>query len=419
MDNNYVDLTPFRFWCQKVLPLVYDDELSYYELLCKVVDYLNKTMQDVSILHDGFTTLKNFVDNYFDNLDVQNEINNKLDEMVISGELQKIIDASLRGVAIYLGNSYTEGVGSSTRHNGIYNRTKNMFSKTYVQTVGGAGFCEYNAHPTTFDIMLQNQANTMTSEEKNSVTHIMCISAIGDTRYLHENPNIDNFIAKVKRTYTVMANNFPNAKMHIFFCGCVGRENNVEALTNYNNDVYTHYCFEYAVKQIPNCIYYGWMGWDNEHRIGLFSDDGYHPNDQGYEFIVSNMLNAMKGTFSYQPKMVKYVTENGGITCYITNRNPYSLEIVLGIATSDLRVISGTNVFIDLSDKICCGVDQDSYCTIIGNNKQYIDTAILRLRKGKISLETLNPVTLTDKRYFFTTPVLFNMLPQDKYVKTF
>ena len=40
-------LKPFKFWCQAVLPLVYDDSLSYYELLCKVVDYLNKTMDDV------------------------------------------------------------------------------------------------------------------------------------------------------------------------------------------------------------------------------------------------------------------------------------------------------------------------------------------------------------------------------------
>jgi len=26
--GNYTDLQPFRFWCQKVLPLVYDDSLS-------------------------------------------------------------------------------------------------------------------------------------------------------------------------------------------------------------------------------------------------------------------------------------------------------------------------------------------------------------------------------------------------------
>ena len=34
-------LKHFHFWCQKVLPLVYDDSLSYYEVLCKVVKYIN------------------------------------------------------------------------------------------------------------------------------------------------------------------------------------------------------------------------------------------------------------------------------------------------------------------------------------------------------------------------------------------
>lgn len=40
------NLTPFKFWCQKVLPLVYDDSLSYYEVLAKVVDYMNKVMEN-------------------------------------------------------------------------------------------------------------------------------------------------------------------------------------------------------------------------------------------------------------------------------------------------------------------------------------------------------------------------------------
>lgn len=91
------DLRPFRFWCQKVLPLVYDDELSYYEMLCKVVDYLNKTMENVNKLSENFdelqkafNTLKKYVDNYFKNLDVQEEINNKLDEMAKSGELTNL-----------------------------------------------------------------------------------------------------------------------------------------------------------------------------------------------------------------------------------------------------------------------------------------------------------------------------------------
>lgn len=37
----------FTFWCQKVLPLVYDNSLSYYEVLCKVIEYLNNVIKQV------------------------------------------------------------------------------------------------------------------------------------------------------------------------------------------------------------------------------------------------------------------------------------------------------------------------------------------------------------------------------------
>lgn len=42
----YKNLDTFRFWCQKVLPLVYEDSLSYYEILCKVVDYINNMIEN-------------------------------------------------------------------------------------------------------------------------------------------------------------------------------------------------------------------------------------------------------------------------------------------------------------------------------------------------------------------------------------
>lgn len=100
--GNYKTLQPFRYWCQKVLPLVYDDSLSYYELLCKVVDYLNKTMEDVETLHgdvtnlhNAYTMLQNYVNTYFSSLDVQQEINNKLDTMANNGELSNLISPLL------------------------------------------------------------------------------------------------------------------------------------------------------------------------------------------------------------------------------------------------------------------------------------------------------------------------------------
>lgn len=96
--GDYHDLRPFRFWCQKVLPLVYDDSLSYYEILNKVVDYLNKTMEDVGVLHDdvdalhtAYQQLQNYVNDYFSTLNVQQEINNKLDIMAADGTLDALL----------------------------------------------------------------------------------------------------------------------------------------------------------------------------------------------------------------------------------------------------------------------------------------------------------------------------------------
>ena len=64
-------MKPFRFWCQKVLPLVYDDSLSYYEVLCKVVDYINKLIetdkeiiQDVDALKADMITVQAWIDNF-------------------------------------------------------------------------------------------------------------------------------------------------------------------------------------------------------------------------------------------------------------------------------------------------------------------------------------------------------------------
>ena len=47
----------FRFWCYKVLPLVYDNSLSYYEILCKVVTYINELIEQDKIFGDELTNL--------------------------------------------------------------------------------------------------------------------------------------------------------------------------------------------------------------------------------------------------------------------------------------------------------------------------------------------------------------------------
>lgn len=52
------ELKSFRFWCQKVLPLVYDESLSYYETLCKVVTYINDLIAQDKVFSDDIQELQ-------------------------------------------------------------------------------------------------------------------------------------------------------------------------------------------------------------------------------------------------------------------------------------------------------------------------------------------------------------------------
>ena len=101
IEPPYKHLTPFKRCVLQNFPFIEADfdALTNYGLLSKVVEYLNKVIEaqntvqgNVQALNNAFIELKDYVDNYFKNLDVQDEINNKLDEMVESGELADIID---------------------------------------------------------------------------------------------------------------------------------------------------------------------------------------------------------------------------------------------------------------------------------------------------------------------------------------
>ena len=48
----------FGFWCQKVLPLVYDESLSYLEVLCKVRDKLNELIKQGEIFGENLLELE-------------------------------------------------------------------------------------------------------------------------------------------------------------------------------------------------------------------------------------------------------------------------------------------------------------------------------------------------------------------------
>lgn len=108
-----LDRQPFKYMVATIgnLPTSFVDSMSYYELLAWLCQYLEKTVipaidnnaEALEELQAKFIELKTYVDNYFDNLDVQEEINNKLDDMAESGQLADIIAQyiQLAGVLAY------------------------------------------------------------------------------------------------------------------------------------------------------------------------------------------------------------------------------------------------------------------------------------------------------------------------------
>ena len=97
VNNDYTkmnNLTPFKLCVLQNFPFIETDfdAVTNYQLLCKVVEYLNNVIDNnnkqntnITQLEQNFITLYNYVKDYFDNLDVQEEINNKIDELITSG----------------------------------------------------------------------------------------------------------------------------------------------------------------------------------------------------------------------------------------------------------------------------------------------------------------------------------------------
>ena len=106
-------LSPFKQMVLSLgtLPSAFYNTMTYYESLVYFYEYLkneviptvNNNGEAVTELQEKYIELKSYVDNYFENLDVQEEINNKLDEMADSGELTDIIAQylGLAGMLVY------------------------------------------------------------------------------------------------------------------------------------------------------------------------------------------------------------------------------------------------------------------------------------------------------------------------------
>lgn len=129
MVNNYAlhNVETLRFWCRKVLPLVYDDSLSYYEVLCKVVAKLNEVIDNEDAQNEVIRQLSENVDTLAEAQTEQyNELLGMIDGAITSigtlqtGKVDKAQSASDNGKVLGIVNGQVTPVEVQGGGNGIF-----------------------------------------------------------------------------------------------------------------------------------------------------------------------------------------------------------------------------------------------------------------------------------------------------------
>lgn len=100
-EYKFNNLSPFKFFILETFPFIqqeYFDAMNEWQLFCKVGEKINEIInsqnsvgQETEALYNAYIQLKD----YIDNLDLQDEVNNKLNDMTKSGELAEIINQEL------------------------------------------------------------------------------------------------------------------------------------------------------------------------------------------------------------------------------------------------------------------------------------------------------------------------------------
>lgn len=289
----------FREWCNNtlpVLPQVYGDELSYYELLNKVIEKLNAMGVTVNELVD-------YVNSYFSDESFQKYIDNKLDEMVASGYFDTLIKHYFDRKMIFIGDSYILGYSNDGQ---IYTSFAEIIkaNSSYDITVlgaSGAGFANAGTLPTeqkNFLALLQTYNGT--ESDKNAITDIFVFGGFNDRTHT------DTEIYEAMTSFNEYSrNNFPNALIHVSFIGWTTNGSEYESLAKT--------CMAYSQCGIRGMSYIK----NSEyilHNTRYFTSDGVHPNNSGHAVLASYILSSINGNdidVIEQRGQVNFPSKNG------------------------------------------------------------------------------------------------------------
>ena len=288
INFDYKNLSPFKWYVLENFPFIEADfdALTNWQLFCKLGKEINKIINSVNVsgeqvetLTTAFNNLQNYVNNYFDNLDVQEEINNKLDEMIQDGTIANILnDLVLNPLnnTIILGDSYTVGrYGTGTIASWADYLIQNLgLQNTYKIAESGAGFIQVSSAGHTFLTLLQSQIDTI--ENKESIQNFIICAGYNECDY-----NYSQIVSAMREFVNYAKTQFPNAK---FYFGMIGNS----PRTDTRGAQIRHSLSENVLKAYKAMItYYNAYYLDGVETIlknyNYFTpdDDNIHPNAVG------------------------------------------------------------------------------------------------------------------------------------------
>lgn len=265
--KKYINLPPFKGWVLENFPFIEEDfdAITNYQMMCKIIGYLNVIKnnndyiqnEEIKPLYDAFVSLKEYVDDYFENLDVQEEINNKLDEMAESGDLAEIIAEYVRLNAIFSYNTVSDMANAENLQDGasvyclgklVYNDGIGSFYKIRELRIGDVIDGDKIVAITNSENLV---AEKLPKDIKNCIIAFDTKADLKNAEYL-----LNGYFAKTYGNTSLNDGICYFYKIRTKTNDDVIDELNILALTNYNDLVAERIC-EYIPNDLSNPIYYG------------------------------------------------------------------------------------------------------------------------------------------------------------------
>ena len=224
----------------------------------------------------------------------------------INSEIEDLANKMERNLLI-LGNSYVD--------RGCATKLRAMFNNSIAFTGSGTGFLTYTGHTTDVFEALLTQAAAAPSVDNDSITDIIFVSAMGDTRARSARGLTafeNELTAAITSCVNVINANFTNCKrISITFA----ETRNVVSFSDYPNPYSALFDVHKTFKKICGSLGVDYLGWSGFNSLFVSSDidsDHYHPTPTGASHIGQFIKDSYFGHAEYMTKQSQAACSFGG-----------------------------------------------------------------------------------------------------------